>query len=280
MLILAEDVNTAYDAQSRTSEFGAVVSVQFLDIPSDSYSTNRKFSGINVLFGFTAPFILGPLFFEEIGDRGCSVGGNSVFLGSHDSLRVVSTMTGCRRLLCRNCVEGGSLHRLFLRKDGALPLIPMGTRVGRNQATEMRIFDRWMWEGTDVVDRSHLSAPLHCLRVPFDAVYSRMVCPQDVHFLVYLDAELQMPPPPMVLRKKDVSGRMQQNVFTDDQRYISEMLEPVVLPYLQGLATAKFQQDNAQPHVTRIVQRFFINHQNEKVSWPAHSLYILPKENM
>ncbi|GFU69697.1 transposable element Tcb1 transposase [Trichonephila clavipes] len=29
------------------------------------------------------------------------------------------------------------------------------------------------------------------------------------------------------------------------QRYISEVLEPVVLPYLQGLATAIFQQDNA-----------------------------------
>ncbi|GFX67312.1 hypothetical protein TNCV_4657831 [Trichonephila clavipes] len=29
------------------------------------------------------------------------------------------------------------------------------------------------------------------------------------------------------------------------QRYISEVQEPVVLPYLQGLATAIFQQDNA-----------------------------------
>ncbi|GFU77241.1 transposable element Tcb1 transposase [Trichonephila clavipes] len=29
------------------------------------------------------------------------------------------------------------------------------------------------------------------------------------------------------------------------QRYISEMLEPVVLPFLQGLATVIFQQDNA-----------------------------------
>ncbi|GFX39415.1 transposable element Tcb1 transposase [Trichonephila clavipes] len=37
------------------------------------------------------------------------------------------------------------------------------------------------------------------------------------------------------------------------QRYISEVLEPVVLPYLQGLATAIFQQP------ARIVQRFFVN---------------------
>ncbi|GFU31814.1 transposable element Tcb1 transposase [Trichonephila clavipes] len=31
----------------------------------------------------------------------------------------------------------------------------------------------------------------------------------------------------------------------NSQRYISEVLELVVLPYLQGLATAIFQQDNA-----------------------------------
>ncbi|GFT05049.1 transposable element Tcb1 transposase [Trichonephila clavipes] len=47
------------------------------------------------------------------------------------------------------------------------------------------------------------------------------------------------------------------------QRFISEVLEPVVLPFLQGLATAIFQQDNAQPHVARTVQRFFVNHRIE-----------------
>ncbi|GFT30381.1 uncharacterized protein TNCV_2376771 [Trichonephila clavipes] len=31
----------------------------------------------------------------------------------------------------------------------------------------------------------------------------------------------------------------------NSNRYISKVLEPVVLPYLQGLATAIFQQDNA-----------------------------------
>ncbi|GFV60969.1 transposable element Tcb1 transposase [Trichonephila clavipes] len=46
----------------------------------------------------------------------------------------------------------------------------------------------------------------------------------------------------------------------NSQRYISEVLEPVVLPYLQDLATAIFQQDNARPHVTLIAQRLFVNH--------------------
>ncbi|GFV60078.1 transposable element Tcb1 transposase [Trichonephila clavipes] len=50
------------------------------------------------------------------------------------------------------------------------------------------------------------------------------------------------------------------------QRYISKVLEPVVLPYLQGMATAIFQQDNARPYVARILQRFFVNRQIELLS--------------
>ncbi|GFX10107.1 transposable element Tcb1 transposase [Trichonephila clavipes] len=34
----------------------------------------------------------------------------------------------------------------------------------------------------------------------------------------------------------------------NSQRYVSEVLETVVLPYLQGLATAIFQQDNVRDH--------------------------------
>ncbi|GFT85594.1 transposable element Tcb1 transposase [Trichonephila clavipes] len=66
----------------------------------------------------------------------------------------------------------------------------------------------------------------------------------------------------------------------NSQRYISEVLEPVVLPYLQGLATAIFQQDNARPHVARIVQRYFVNHQLELLPWTARSPDLSPIENM
>ncbi|GFU82141.1 transposable element Tcb1 transposase [Trichonephila clavipes] len=51
----------------------------------------------------------------------------------------------------------------------------------------------------------------------------------------------------------------------NSHRYISEVLETVVLPYLQGLTTAIFQQGNARSHVTRIVQRFFVNHHIELI---------------
>ncbi|GFW25760.1 transposable element Tcb1 transposase [Trichonephila clavipes] len=65
----------------------------------------------------------------------------------------------------------------------------------------------------------------------------------------------------------------------NSQRYISEVLELVVLPYLQGLTTAIFQQDNARPHVARIVQRFFFNHQIELLPWTARSPDLSPIEN-
>ncbi|GFT76488.1 transposable element Tcb1 transposase [Trichonephila clavipes] len=41
-----------------------------------------------------------------------------------------------------------------------------------------------------------------------------------------------------------------------------------------------FQQDNARPHVVRIVQRFFVNHQIELLPWTARSPDISPIENM
>ncbi|GFW99592.1 transposable element Tcb1 transposase [Trichonephila clavipes] len=66
----------------------------------------------------------------------------------------------------------------------------------------------------------------------------------------------------------------------NSQCYISEVLEPVVLPYLQSLVTSIFQQDNARRHVARIVQTFFVNHQIELFSWPAHSPDLSPIENM
>ncbi|GFS81304.1 transposable element Tcb1 transposase [Trichonephila clavipes] len=49
---------------------------------------------------------------------------------------------------------------------------------------------------------------------------------------------------------------------------------------IMGLATAIFQQDNTPPHVARIVQRFFVNHQVELLPWPVHSPDLSPIENM
>ncbi|KFM68263.1 Transposable element Tcb1 transposase, partial [Stegodyphus mimosarum] len=58
----------------------------------------------------------------------------------------------------------------------------------------------------------------------------------------------------------------------NSQRYIFDVLEPVILPYLQGLPTATFQQDNARRQVARFVQEFFVNRQIELLPWPARLL--------
>ncbi|GFV69412.1 transposable element Tcb1 transposase [Trichonephila clavipes] len=65
----------------------------------------------------------------------------------------------------------------------------------------------------------------------------------------------------------------------NSQRYISEVLEPVVLPYFQGSATGIFQQDNSRTHVTRIVQSFFVNHHIELLPLSTRSPDLLPIEN-
>ncbi|GFY14928.1 transposable element Tcb1 transposase [Trichonephila clavipes] len=54
----------------------------------------------------------------------------------------------------------------------------------------------------------------------------------------------------------------------------------VVLPYLQGLATTIFQQDNERPHVARIVQRSFDTPQIELLPRPASSSDLSPIDNM
>ncbi|GFV62665.1 hypothetical protein TNCV_903571 [Trichonephila clavipes] len=49
----------------------------------------------------------------------------------------------------------------------------------------------------------------------------------------------------------------------NSQRYISEVLERVILPYIQRKPLVIFKQDNSQPHVTRNAQEFFFTHHIE-----------------
>ncbi|GFU22847.1 transposable element Tcb1 transposase [Trichonephila clavipes] len=219
--------------------------------------------------------------------------------------------------------------RIVAYRDCGLSFREIGSHVGRNQTTVIRICDRWMQEVTmDQRGRSHppqcttsrqnKQIVRMCLCVPFDAVYSRAVCPQDVHCLIYSWRKATDVSAANGVMKKGCgrqnrmklssltshasvcnatmvgfdSGDTVDNLhrYTDpapgimvwggfgyhsrtplvhiagtlnSQLYISEVLEPVVLHYLQGFATAIFQQDNAQPHVARIIQRFFVNHQIE-----------------
>ncbi|GFY25957.1 SCAN domain-containing protein 3 [Trichonephila clavipes] len=53
-----------------------------------------------------------------------------------------------------------------------------------------------------------------------------------------------------------------------------------LLLHTEVLATVLFQQDNARPHVVRIVQRLFVKHQIELLPWSTRSPDLSPIENL
>ncbi|GFW05850.1 transposable element Tcb1 transposase [Trichonephila clavipes] len=241
--------------------------------------------------------------------------------------------------------------RIVAYRDCGLSFRKIGSRVGRNQTTLMRIGDRWIQEGT--TDRRGQSHPPQCTTSREDrqivrmAVMDRLVTSRTIaqhiesvtHHSVSpltirrrlqhsgLSARRQFPGLPLTqnhirLRRQWYGERRvwaaewKEVVFTDESRiclqrerlessletpwredaeelryappywsctgqcYISEVLEPVVLPYFQGLVTAIFQQDDARPHVARTVQSFFVIHQIKLLPWPARSPHLSPTENM
>ncbi|UYV77284.1 hypothetical protein LAZ67_15000336 [Cordylochernes scorpioides] len=214
----------------------------------------------------------------------------------------------------------------------------IGSRVGRNQLTVMRICDRLMQEGsTDRRVRSHppqcttsradrqivrmavtdrsvtsrtvaqqiqsvthhpvsartirrrlqqsgLSARRPLLRLPLTQNYRRLRrqwC--DERRIYVMHHHTATAPGIMVWGGIGYHSRtplVRISSTLNSQRYFSERLKPVVLPYLQGLPTAIFEQDNARPHVARIVQRFFVNRQIELLPWPVSSPELSLIENM
>ncbi|GFS55124.1 transposable element Tc3 transposase [Trichonephila clavipes] len=63
-----------------------------------------------------------------------------------------------------------------------------------------------------------------------------------------------------------------------DQRYIDDILQPHVGPFLNGLPGAIFQQDNVRPHTARVAQDFLRHFQT--LPWPARSSDLSPVEHV
>ncbi|CAH1961371.1 unnamed protein product [Acanthoscelides obtectus] len=64
------------------------------------------------------------------------------------------------------------------------------------------------------------------------------------------------------------------------QRYIHEVLEPHILPYLDTQADPTFQQDNARPHVARVTIDFFQHNDVTLLPWPPRSPDLSPIEHV
>src|SRR5699024_10726939 len=52
-------------------------------------------------------------------------------------------------------------------------------------------------------------------------------------------------------------------------RYIDEILEPVLLDFLDGLPGYIFQQNNARPHIANVSRRFLEESLVPTLPWPA-----------
>ncbi|CAH1975755.1 unnamed protein product [Acanthoscelides obtectus] len=64
------------------------------------------------------------------------------------------------------------------------------------------------------------------------------------------------------------------------QRYIHEVLEPHLFPYVDTLADPTFQQDNARPHVARVTIDFFQHNDFTLLPWPPRSPGLSPIEHV
>ncbi|GFX79754.1 transposable element Tc1 transposase [Trichonephila clavipes] len=56
----------------------------------------------------------------------------------------------------------------------------------------------------------------------------------------------------------------------DSNRYIHEVQQPEVVPFLQGISGAIFQQDNARPHVAKTVRDFCSAQHMQLLPWSAY----------
>ncbi|GFW02467.1 transposable element Tcb1 transposase [Trichonephila clavipes] len=116
-----------------------------------------------------------------------------------------------------------------------LPLTQNHRRLRRQWCDEGRM---WVAEWNEVVftDESLLCLQHHDVWIRVwrhrRERMSNTLAPLVLHRVLWYGAVMDITP-------SSIAGTL------NSQCYFSEVLEPVVLPYLQGLATAIFQQDNA-----------------------------------
>ncbi|GFT88757.1 transposable element Tcb1 transposase [Trichonephila clavipes] len=177
-------------------------------------------------------------------------------------------------------------ERIGAYQDCGLSFRKIGSRVGRNQTTVTRIFDRKMQEVSMRTIRcrlqqSGLSARL--LGLPLTQNYrrlSRQWCDERRMWATERNEAVFTEESRICLQHHDGRIRVWRHRG-------GRMLNSCVMHYhtgpapgIMGLATAIFQLDNPRPHVARIVQMPFVHHLIELLPSPARSPDLSSIENM
>ena len=87
----------------------------------------------------------------------------------------------------------------------------------------------------------------------------------------------------MVWGAINLTGRSQLVVIHGNltgQRYVDEILQPVLVPFLQNDPASTFQQDNARSHTCRVTADFLRRANVPTLPWPARSPDLSPIEHM
>ncbi|GFT10742.1 transposable element Tcb1 transposase [Trichonephila clavipes] len=155
----------------------------------------------------------------------------------------------------------------------------IGSRVGLNQTTVIQICERWMKEGT--MDRRGQSHPPQCTTSRKDKQIVRMAVASHSVTSRTIEQHMQYLTHHSVYART-IRRRLQQSGQPARRPLLALplMQKPQTSPPPMGLTITIFQKNNAQPHVARIVQRFFVNHQIELLPWTARFPNVSPIENM
>ena len=83
-------------------------------------------------------------------------------------------------------------------------------------------------------------------------------------------------------RGRGATGRngLQRQQGLTAQRYVDEILRPVVLPYVAANRGMVLQQDNARPHAALLTQHCLQAHNVPVLPWPAYSPDLNPIEHL
>ncbi|GFX47316.1 transposable element Tcb1 transposase [Trichonephila clavipes] len=182
--------------------------------------------------------------------------------------------------------------RIVAYRNCGLSFREIGSRVGRNQTTVMRICDRWKQEGTtDRHGRSHPPQrttsredrrPLLCLhltqnhrRLSHQWCDERRMWATEWNEVVFTDESR------ICLQHHD--GRIRVWRHRGERMLNSCVMHRHTGPTSSIMAWGGLGHSHIStvfPHMARLVQSFFVNHQIKLLPWPARSPDLLPIENM